>query len=191
MKNILPLPCYTEDIVSDRLTWTAFRQGNAEAFGRLYYQYFNMLFYKSYTICTDKEMIKDCIHDLFAGIWKNRSRLATPGSVKAYLLSSVQRKLVRSLRQKHIREKRLHMIDITAVHSAEEKMITEQFGLQRRRRMVRAIEKLTKRQQQALLLRFYADLSYPEIADKMKISKKAVYNLVAKAISNLQLELHK
>ncbi|MBL7736275.1 MAG: sigma-70 family RNA polymerase sigma factor [Chitinophagaceae bacterium] len=188
-KDILQIPHYPKSAVQDQLAWTAFRQGNVEAFDLLYHRYFNLLLNKSRRLCADKEMIRDCIQDLFAEIWKNRLSLSTPRSVKAYLLSAIYRKLLRRLREKRSREKQLRIAD-TIVHSAEEKIIIEQTSSLRSRQLVRAVGELTKRQRQALSLKFYAGMSYPEIADRMAISKRSVYNMVAKAISNLQAELY-
>ncbi|MEP7256959.1 MAG: sigma-70 family RNA polymerase sigma factor [Flavitalea sp.] len=173
--------------MGDHLIWNNFREGNAEAFGLLYYRYFKILFYGSYKICNDRETIRDCIHDLFAELWNNRLRLLIPQSVKAYLICSVQRKLLRRLKRNRRSNCHLYITDTMLVQSVEEKIILEQLRREREKRVIRAMETLSQRQRQALSLRFYGNLSYPEIAGEMSISKNAVYNLVSKAISNMQL----
>jgi RNA polymerase sigma-70 factor (ECF subfamily) len=130
-------------------------------------------------------MISDCIHDLFAEMWEKRLHLSVPDSVKAYLHISVRRKLIRSLRERRARQERLEIPEMIA-HSIEDMLIAEQTKLHQSRTVVRAISCLTRRQQKALTLKFYAGMSYAEIAEDMALSKRSVYNIVSKAISILQ-----
>jgi RNA polymerase sigma factor (sigma-70 family) len=48
---------------------------------------------------------------------------------------------------------------------------------------------LTKRQQEAIYLKFYSNLSYKEVAAIMSISVDSIYNLISKAIDSLQHEI--
>lgn len=50
---------------------------------------------------------------------------------------------------------------------------------------------LTKRQREALFLKFYANLSYTEIAGMMAISTGSIYNLISKSIDSMQHALGK
>ncbi|HOA39566.1 MAG TPA: sigma factor-like helix-turn-helix DNA-binding protein, partial [Flavihumibacter sp.] len=54
-----------------------------------------------------------------------------------------------------------------------------------------AIDKLTKRQKQAISLRYFDNHSYTDIAAIMAISVDAVYNLVSKALDSIQKNLQK
>lgn len=174
--------------LGDQLLWTKFKNDDRQAFAFLYYRYFTVLQQTACGICNDKELVKDCIHDLFMTIWKNRKTLNEPRSVKAYLLRSVQRKVFRQLKRSRYAfvEFTEKNIENDIVHSVEKKMIADQLYQQRKHYVVRALETLTKRQKEAVYLRFYADLSYPEIAGKMDISVDAIYNLVSKAMNNMQ-----
>jgi len=187
--EVLPVSRFHEDFIRDRLIWIAFREGDPDAFGELYFLYFNVLFYHGYSACSDGEIIKDCIHDLFTALWKNKGGLALPESVKAYLLRSLRRRLLKCL-VKGRRQRWKSGSEITEmIRSVEEKLITEQSIAQQQHRIIGAMPALSKRQREAFVLKFYAELSYPVMANKMKISVYAVYNLITKAISNLQREL--
>jgi RNA polymerase sigma factor (sigma-70 family) len=180
---------HSRESPGDTIDWTAFLGGSSDALGKLYYQYFTFLFFRSRSICADKEIIRDCIHDLFADIWKNRSGLAVPHSVKAYLLTSLQRRLMTRIREQRFRQHRLRALEFPSVASPEEHLIAGQVCLYRRHRVVHAIRALPKRQRQAVTLRIYDELCYSEIADRMAISRKAVYNLMGKAVSAIQAQL--
>lgn len=172
---------------NEQALWGNFKNGDRQAFAFLYYRYFNILQQTASGICNDKELVKDCIHDLFTTIWKNRKTLGEPRSVKAYLLRAVQRKIIRQLKKSRTYFTfTVNNVEYETVHSAEKKMISDQLCQQRRLYVVKALDTLTKRQKEAVYLKFYAELSYIEIAGKMDISVDAIYNLVSKAIQNMQ-----
>ena len=79
----------------DEVIWNALRNSNREAFAVIYYRFFNVLLQRGLQISGDRELVKDCIHVLFLEIWINKNNLVTPLSVKAYLVVSIQRKIMR------------------------------------------------------------------------------------------------
>ncbi len=48
---------------------------------------------------------------------------------------------------------------------------------------------LTKRQREAIFLKFYNDLSYSDIASIMDLQVDSVYNVISKAIESLRHKL--
>lgn len=175
---------FSTNCSSDTLIWNSFKNGDKAAFATLYYRYFGILMHNCFRYSKDTRIIEDCIQDLFLEIWNNKLNLVTPASVKAYLLCSTQRKVLRQV-------KRNRNFAIPAEHAAttasiEDNMISEQLRLENNIRLSRAIDKLTKRQKQAVSLRYYENRSYADIAAIMTISTDAVYNLVSKALDNIQ-----
>ena len=73
----------------------------------------------------------------------------------------------------------------------EDQMIEDQIHLEQNHFVSKALHVLTKRQQEAIYLKFYCNLSYKEVATAMSISVDSIYNLISKAIDDLQLELNK
>jgi RNA polymerase sigma factor (sigma-70 family) len=178
----------------DGILWVAFTNGDKDAFATIYYRYFTILIQSGLRVSDDKDLIKDCIHDLFLEMWKNKKNLGIPLSVKAYLASSIHRKLVRQLKKTRSYQSQNDFDIMTAAevdHSVEKKIIAEQSRLEQENNIYKALSSLPKRQKEAVYLKFYANLSYPEIAGKMAISTDSIYNLVSKAIENMQSELAK
>ncbi len=171
---------------SDEVIWISLKNNDKKAFAVIYYRFFNILIQRGLQISGDKEMVKDCIHDLFLEIWINRINLTTPTSVKAYLVVSLQRKIVRKLRKLRSYQAELEMLPRVTVRSKEDQIIIEQHIHDQKRIVIKAVNSLSRRQREAIQLKFYSDLSYKEIADIMKISTDSIYNLVSKAIINLQ-----
>lgn len=179
--------CKTE---SDEMIWCAFRGGDKEALAVLYYRYFKILIDYGNRISHDKALVKDCIHDLFIEIWNSKENLALPRSVKAYLLTCIQRKLNRYINRKRVAQVEVNRLpDVQLVDSKEDELISDQHTRDQESAIKAAIGRLTKRQQEAIYLKFYANLSYAEIVSVMNISADAIYNLVSKAIDVLQREV--
>jgi len=178
----------------DEMLWLEFKNGDRNSFAIIYLRYCKVLMQTGILICDDKDLVMDCIHDLFVEIWKNRGGLGLPLSVKAYLIRSLQRKLLRQLKKRRsgFCQYQVDAVpDTETVPSIEKKIISEQFRKEQKLDVQKAITVLTRRQQEAVYLRFYANLSYAEIAGKMAISTDSIYNLISKAMGNMQQELER
>lgn len=174
---------------TDEAVWCDFKNGNREALSSIYQRYFRILIQYGLRISTDRDLVKDCIQDLFVEMWNNRVNLAVPQSVKAYLLSSIQRKVVRCLKKFRTAQSKLNQqSEGTSVESIESQIISEQHCIDQYQAIGRALNSLTTRQHEAVYLKFYTDLSYTEIAEIMKISTDSIYNLISKAIDILHRE---
>lgn len=182
----------TGDTKTDEVVWCMFKQGDKEAFAVLYQRYFNMLFHYGSKLAADSEIVKDGVHDVFIDLWKKKENLSDPKSVKAYLLGSVQHKLIRMLERARSRQLETAKIELAvSVECREDQMIEDQIQLEQNYTISKALHILTKRQQEAIYLKFYCNLSYKEVAATMSISVDATYNLISKAVDHLQLELSK
>ena len=183
---------YTHHAQSDETIWYVFKNGDKQAYATLYQRYFKMLIEYGLRIVEDRELVKDCIQDLFIELWKSKESLSEPKSVKAYLLSSIQRKLIRQLGRIRSKENKISlMISPAIVFCREDQIIEDQACLEQCHTINKALSSLTKRQNQAIYLKFYTNLSYKEISAIMSISVDSTYNLISKAIDILQVELSK
>lgn len=177
----------TESYHCDKVVWNSFKNGDKDAFATLYYRYFKFLIQKCFRLSSDKKLIEDCIHDLFLEIWSNKVNLVTPDSVKAYLLCSTQRKLVRQIKKsRNYTHEDGVAPEKLMCFSIEDQLISEEYLLDKKKEINLALETLTKRQREVIFLRYYDNLSYIEIALRMAISTDSVYNLVSKALDNIQ-----
>jgi RNA polymerase sigma factor (sigma-70 family) len=183
------LGCYVKD---DKGVWSMFKKGDKQAFAVLYQRHFKMLFQYGIKLVEDRDLLKDCIHDVFIDLWNKKENLADPKFVKAYLLSAVQHKLIRQLSRARSRQNEITKMESPGViECREDQMIEDQIQLEQNYIVGKALHVLTKRQQEAIYLKFYCNLSYKEVATTMSISVDSIYNLISKAIDDLQLELNK
>jgi RNA polymerase sigma factor (sigma-70 family) len=183
---------FTHKGLCDETIWCTFKSGDKNAFGILYHRYFKILYQYGIRIAEDQDLVKDCIHDLFVEIWKSKENLSQPNSVKGYLLSAIQRKIIRQLNRFRSRQQEMSMMLLpTMVSCHEENLIEHQTGLEQQYSVTKAMKALTKRQKEAITLKFYSNLCYKEIATIMCISVDSAYNLISKAVDVLQSELTK
>ena len=77
------------------------------------------------------------------------------------------------------------------VPSREDTWIDEQELDQRSLLMAAAINKLPARLRQLLLMKYYENLSYEEIADRTGLSLRTIYNKNHEAITRLRQDLEK
>ena len=179
-------------VKNDEAVWSMFKRGDKEAFAILYQRHFKMLFQYGTKLADDSDLVKDCVHDVFVDLWKRKANLADPKSVKAYLLSAMQHKLIRQLSRARSRQNKITPSDTPdLVRCREDQMIEDQIELEQNYVVNKALQVLTKRQREAVYLKFYCNLSYKEVAASMSISVDSIYNLISKAIDDLQLELNK
>ncbi len=169
--------------------WNQFRMGDENAYASLYQSYVHILYQYCSQFTFDKPLIKDCIHDLFVELWKNRRTLGDTTSVRFYLMASIKRKLVRHL---NILQKHTSNEDIPVEYwkintpSHERDLISEEEMTATNLHLNKAMDYLPRRQREAIFLKFYMNMNNQEIADLMKINIQSVYNLVFGALSNLK-----
>lgn len=171
--------------------WRLFKSGSEVAFEKIYDLYFDLLFHYGLKISNDHDLIKDAIHELFIDLWQKRERLGNPDSVKNYLLKSLRRRIYKKKAAKsHIyNNDLLSNYQFLIEHSPEFKLINIQGRQDRDKKIKKVIKMLPQRQQEVIYLKFYAEMSYQQIADTMNISIPALYNLLSKAIKKLRSQI--
>ncbi|MEO6681380.1 MAG: sigma factor, partial [Ginsengibacter sp.] len=75
---------------NDYHLWQAFQQGDRKSFSKIYHRYFNNLYEYGTRITDDRNIVKDCIHDLFIKLWANKQNLGNVANIKSYLIVSLR-----------------------------------------------------------------------------------------------------
>ena len=81
--------------------------------------------------------------------------------------------------------------DFEIVFSREFDIITKEVDEYRKKSVLKALNKLSRRQKEAIVLRFYDNLSYKEIGDLLSISIKSTYTLIYRAVDVLKYHVGK
>jgi RNA polymerase sigma factor (sigma-70 family) len=179
---------------ADQLLWDNFRGGCESAYGLIYKEHFFSLYNYGLKICSEKEIVKDYIQDLFVYLWKNKEKLGPTDSIKYYLFTALKRRLIDNFSAQSKFDQIEEINEVKSIGSAaseEYKIIQDQFQTEQSQKVLLALEKLTMRQKEAVVLKFYENLPNEEIACKMEISVEGVYNLISKAIRRFRKDFSK
>lgn len=133
--------------------------------------------------------VKDCIHDVFLNIWTRRQKLSQVENVKAYLFTSLRLRIIEQSTSDRAREQRQQHFAMeadTRLLNIEQLKVAGEQEQEKRKILKKAVDNLSKRQKEAVYLKFFNGFTNEEIADIMGVNKQSVYNLVSQAIKNME-----
>lgn len=166
----------------------AFQMGDANAFSSLYDMYIKLLFNYGCKLTTDKELLKDCIHDVFVKLYTKKAELGIIDNFKSYLLISLKNKLCDELRHRmFMSEKAVEEINPIAVEEDVERCYLEQEKSIFESNKVRLLlGQLSPRQREALTLYYIEERKYEDICSIMDMNYQSVRNLMHRSITKLR-----
>lgn len=175
---------------NDSQLWQQLKNGSELALGKLIKKYFNLLQNYGYKFIRNEDFVKDCVQEVFVEIWSRRQNISQPDSVRAYLLSSVRKRILReSVRQKINGEDEIINIenDLKFAEFSPELVMIEQENTQETiQKVTILLNSLPKRQREVIYLRFYQNLERDEIAQIMGVNAQSVSNLLQAAFKTIR-----
>lgn len=169
--------------------WHSFKMGDKDAFATIYRQYVRDLLNYGYKVTSNRSLIEDSIQDLFFELWESRERISETTSIKFYLFQALRYKIVRN-------GKTGRFIDYQDVdegnvfeQSPESSMITAEMQSLQMKHLRQLIDRLPKRQQEAINLRYYHNFSNEEVADIMGVNYQSACKFIYTALKKLKLDL--
>lgn len=171
------------------ILWRSFQLGNMEAFAAIYNQHLNTLYRYGKKLCTDDEIVKDAIQEVFLDLYLKREKNKTnPENLKYYLLLSLKRNLIKKLKKdrKTGESNPGYELSFDSDYNIEQIMIENEEENERTRRIEFMLNQLPLKQKEALYLRFNEAMEYPEIAKVMNISVESVRKQVYRAIKTIR-----
>jgi len=176
----------------DHILWQKFKSGDKEAINKIYEDCYPLLLQYGLRIKRDKDFVQDCIQEIFCEIIDHVKTLGNTDNILFYLLASLRRKIFRKIRydRTYAWEENFFMGMPGLTESSQEDQVVDRERVNARKNMLKnMIEQLTPRQKEALLMKFYLSLDYPEIAQFMGLNVQSVRNLVHRAIKILREEI--
>jgi RNA polymerase sigma factor (sigma-70 family) len=167
--------------------WQQFCAGDKNAFGEIAEWNYTALHHYGTRFTSDRDLIKDCIQDLFLELWEKRGKLDHVVSIKPYLFQSLRNNLLRRVKKQSLFSGITHQDDFPEDGlSAESSWISSETDQHTSALLKNGIELLPKRQREALYLRYYENLSYDEIGEVMGLQRQAVANYLQYGIQKLR-----
>jgi RNA polymerase sigma-70 factor (ECF subfamily) len=197
--NIYPLG-HSESIKvyeekSDLDIWNAFNKGDENAFNYIYRMYVKVLFKYGCQMCKDQNHIQDCIQNIFIDLRRKRGNLSEVQTIKAYLFKILYRELIRKTNKSKETvtpspEKINQYFSIEFSH--ETKIIQLENQEENSYRVQTALNKLTCRQRQAILMLYEEGMTYKEISVAMDLNEvKSARKVIYRALTSLKSLLNK
>ena len=87
----------------DASVWNRFLDGDREAYAHIFERYVRVLFMYGSQFTGDRELVKDCIQDVFVKIYSNRSNLRPTDNIKYYLFAALRNSLLNNLKRNKVR----------------------------------------------------------------------------------------
>jgi RNA polymerase sigma-70 factor (sigma-E family) len=132
----------------------------------------------------DQASAEDVVQDVFARLQRSPGRLRATDNPVPYLRRAVINGC-RSVHRSRRRARLLRMPQDPPVWSAEAAVLAGED----RRAVLAAVARLTGRQREVLVLRYYAGLADQEIAAALQVSRGTVSSTISRALGTLAREL--
>lgn len=176
---------------SDEVLWQMVRQGKEEALSALFLKHADRLYNYGFLLCRDKEMVEDCLQDLFFQLWLKRDNLNDVGKVHTYLLIAIRNRIHDAFRKSKalkVMPIPLNEVELNVQeNSVEEHWIDREKNSSRMNLVKKAIERLPERMKQVIYLRYFEGFEYKDIAEVMNISHQVAINMVYRATLKLKV----
>ncbi|GAB4022138.1 RNA polymerase sigma factor [Spirosoma koreense] len=171
----------------DQIVWQLFRAGDKQALGRLAERCYRMLKHYGLKFMVDEAIVEDCIQELFLQLWQNRLQINDTESVRHYLLKALRHHILQYLRKKRLNQEEIDWDGSLGEEMDSETLLIQQESLTLLTTTIQAqLASLPAREREALYLRFYENLSIPEIAEVMNVNRQSVSNFLQKALNKLR-----
>ena len=169
------------------LTSNEWQSGNATAFEALYEQYKNLVFKNAYLITGSREEAQDILQEVFVSVWKSRQTFnPDKGKLTTWLHRITVNKCLERKRKKKLTFVSLEKVDLPQTQSSDEVLVSRQ----EYERLIEAMNTLETKHRVVLVLRYFNDLSYEEIAQTVGVPLGTVKSRINQALKLLRGQLN-
>lgn len=173
------------DLRGEQEAVEAFLQGREEGFDTLYHRYYPPLCYLAQGLLGSCAAAEDIVSDSFAKLWQRRGRLATSGSIRAWLYTTVHNACLDILRRQKLRN--IHQAYVKRAGEEEERPVLHRLiQAETLHRLHTALNTLPPRCGRVLRLYYLEEMSLQEIATEMRVSLSTVKTQKGRAVELLR-----
>ncbi len=156
---------------------------------QLYDKNIDNLFMFGAKFTTDRELIKDCIQDVFVKLFNKGSQLDKVSNIESYLYVSLRNRINDEFRrQTHLCDDEISDANTKGLCDCNEEYNMERMEEETNRNlaMTQYISNLSPRQKQIIQLFYIEQRKYDDICQIMGISYQSVRNLMHRSMSRLR-----
>jgi RNA polymerase sigma-70 factor (ECF subfamily) len=175
-------------MVEDKILMWRFKHGSMDALARIYNKYEAHLLTLATALLNDISTAEDIVHDFFVSFAKSADRLRINGNLKGYLAISVA-----NLARDYLRAKKRHLnnsrrydsVSLQIKEPDNSVLLDEELKL-----LNQSLVQLPYEQREILMLHFYSDLKFKEIARIQNISINTVQSRYRYGLKKLRILLN-
>lgn len=175
------------DSNEERQLLDAMRSDNGEAFSIIYKKYVDPLFNYGCGITKDRELVKDCVVDVFIKLYEKRSDHAIT-NLCSFLIISLRNRLLDEFRHsRFVCDTEIDSLTHLSTGKDVEQAFMDAEASERCSAQVdRLLASLTPRQRQAFTLYYIEQRKYDEICEIMNLNYNSIRNLVHRGMVKLR-----
>ena len=162
------------------------QEGDWDAFELLLERYRTVLVRTAYLVTRDHESVQDVMQETLIQIWRDLPSFRPYGSFKGWAL-----KILVNKARKHYRRKRVETVALEAAEGVPGSDQAPQEAAEREEEaqtMRLGLERLSTDHREVLVLRYYSELTVPEIARSLNLREGTVKSRISRALGRLQKE---
>jgi|SRR2546430_3233931 len=166
------------------------RAGDAEAWGQLYREYAPAIFRFCRRAMPTREDAEDATMEIFMKLKSKLSQYDATRSFSAWLYKVAANHCWDILRRRKIRQdKETEDVENVALEHPEPSQLEKLIEQRSSEEVRKALEKMSVRARMALVMRYYSDMSYDEIADALGVRRAFVGVVLLRARHELRQAL--
>jgi RNA polymerase sigma factor (sigma-70 family) len=172
--------------------WKSFLKGDDKSFSLIYQQHIDGLFLYGSKLCADRELVRDCIQEIFVDLFLKRKKMNREIiNLKSYLFVSLRNCILK-------KAEKTRKLDTIGGNDDEndgpfyteynflDKYIELEISTEIKKKLQSKINNLPSRQKEIIYLKFEEEMDYPEIARILKISVESARKLLYRALLTLR-----
>jgi RNA polymerase sigma factor (sigma-70 family) len=178
----------------DFILWNKFLLGDDEAYAQIYEQHLKKLFVYGLFYSSDRDLVKDCIQDVFVKIHDKRTRLSSTDNIFSYLSVALKNSIINAVK-KHNRK--VQYLEVVDGQSWEEEKTPETLCIEREDQTQQyltvdlLLSQLTDRQREIISSRFVKGMSINEISVEKGVNYQSVSNIIQRSLIKIKALIKK
>ena len=162
--------------------------GDRFAFSEIYEEFADVLFAYGVKITNDRELVKDCIQDLFFNIYRYNIKLQQPEYLEFYLFRSLKNDLIHKVKSKKqqssLSDENVVLFDLKFL--AEQDNHESESEELRIEALQKILQTISPQKREMLFLKFSTGLNYAEIGEIVGMKADAVKKQVYRTLDDLR-----
>ncbi len=157
------------------------QKGDRDAFAVIIEQHGSVLFGTAYLMTRDRQMAEDAVQEALVKIWQHIGSLRNPAGLKAWLVRIVVNEVRQLARERTVATLTLEELPDPPADT----QVAAIAGAEIREDLARAVGMLPTDQREVVVLRFFSELTVPEIAEATGWRQGTVKSRLFRAMDKL------